>query len=145
MDRTVELFLPIASLAILILAGLGLLSVGSSLLRGYQGQPQSEGFASALRTLVATGIAVFGVLLLVELVVNVSPDFVIRAAEEHFLAVIGAPMAAVAALFLVLVLRATSGPLEFELAGMKAKGSAGPLLFWVLSFLAMVVAMKLLW
>lgn len=72
-------------------------------------------------------------------------EFWIPIAKEHFSAIVGLPMAALAALCIVLVLRISSGPLEFEGWGLKFKGAAAPVVFWLLCFLAMAGAIKLLW
>ena len=40
---------------------------------------------------------------------------------------------------------AAAGPLEFEIAGVKLKGAAAPVTFWILCFLSGVIAIKLLW
>jgi hypothetical protein len=66
-------------------------------------------------------------------------------AKQHFAAVIGLPMAAVASLFVVLVLRISSGPIEFEGASFKFKGAAAPIVFWLFCFLGIAAAIKLLW
>lgn len=66
-------------------------------------------------------------------------------AKQHFPAVIGLPMAAVASLFVVLVLRISSGPIEFEGAGFKFRGAAAPIVFWLFCFLGIAAAIKLLW
>lgn len=64
---------------------------------------------------------------------------------QHFAAAIGLPFAALAALGLVTLFETRSGPIEFEALGLKFKGASGPIIFWVLSFLAIAVAIKLLW
>lgn len=72
-------------------------------------------------------------------------DFWKTLVREQFPVIVGLPMAGLGALFLVLILRISAGPLEFELAGVKFKGSAAPLAFWVLCFLSCTLAIKLLW
>ena len=64
---------------------------------------------------------------------------------DHFAAVVGLPFASVGSLFLVLLLRYSAGPIEFEGLGFKFKGASGPIVMWVLCFLATVSAIKLLW
>ena len=66
-------------------------------------------------------------------------------AVKHFPAVVGLPMAAIASLFIVMVLEYVSGPIEFEILGLKFKGAAGQIVFWILCFLTIVLAIKLLW
>ncbi len=65
--------------------------------------------------------------------------------REQFPVLVGLPMAGLGALFVTLILRISSGPLEFELAGLKFKGAAAPIVFWIVSFLSIVVSIKLLW
>lgn len=66
-------------------------------------------------------------------------------AQKHFAAVIGLPMTAIASLFIVLVLEYFSGKIEFEILSLKFKGAAGQIIFWILCFLSIVLAIKLLW
>ena len=63
----------------------------------------------------------------------------------HFAAVVGLPCAALAALGLVMFLEQTSGAIEFEGLGFKFKGASGPIVMWVISFMAMTTAIKILW
>ena len=65
--------------------------------------------------------------------------------DEHPAAMLGLPLIAIGALSLVLILRSTSGPIEIDVLGLKFKGAAGPIIMWVLTFLAMALAVKLLW
>ena len=65
--------------------------------------------------------------------------------QKHFAAVIGLPMAAIASLFIVLVLEYVSGQIEFEIQGVKFKGGAGQIVFWIFCFLSIVLSIKLLW
>ena len=64
---------------------------------------------------------------------------------EHVRPVIGIPMAAVSAFCVVWVLEATSGRIEFEIGPMKFRGASGPVVLWVLAFMAVVSAITLLW
>jgi len=63
----------------------------------------------------------------------------------HFPAFVGLPLAALAASALLFFFEMTHGDLEFEIAGVKAKGAAGPVVLWTFSFLAIAAAIKLLW
>jgi hypothetical protein len=69
----------------------------------------------------------------------------VSTAQQHFAAVIGLPMSAIAALFIVLVLRIASGPIEVELGPLKFKGAAAPVVFWLICFIAIALMIKLLW
>src|SRR5215470_3785023 len=51
-----------------------------------------------------------------------------KVVEEHFAAIIGLPGAAAVAFILVVFLRQTEGPIEFEGLGFKLKGAAGQIL-----------------
>ena len=66
-------------------------------------------------------------------------------AREHFAATVGLPAAALAALFVVLFLEVKSGRMEFELWGMKFKGASGEAVMFVIVFLAIALAIKVLW
>lgn len=65
--------------------------------------------------------------------------------KEHSAAVLGLPLAAIAALALVLVLETKSGRIEFEGLGFKFRGASGEVIMWVICFLAIVSSIKLLW
>ena len=62
-----------------------------------------------------------------------------------FAAVIGLPGAAAVAFVLVVFLRQTDGPIEFEGLGFKFSGAAGQVIMWVICFLAIAGAIKLLY
>lgn len=63
----------------------------------------------------------------------------------HFKAIIGVPAAAISAFIVIWALSVTSGEIEFEAWGLKFKGAAGPVIFWVLTFLALETAVNLAW
>jgi hypothetical protein len=65
--------------------------------------------------------------------------------KEHTAAVLGLPLAAIAALALVLALETKSGRIEFEGFGFKFRGASGEVIMWVICFLAMASSIKLLW
>src|SRR5438552_10174542 len=64
---------------------------------------------------------------------------------KHTAASVGLPLAALAALCLVVLLEIYSGDIEFEGFGFKFKGASGPVILWVLCFLSMVAAIRALW
>lgn len=68
-----------------------------------------------------------------------------RIALEHFPATIGLPSAALAALCLVSFLESSSGPIEFQGFGFVFNGASGPIILWVICFLSIASAIKLLW
>lgn len=63
----------------------------------------------------------------------------------QFPVIVGVPLAGVGALFVTLILKIAIGPLEFEIAGLKFKGGAAPIVFWILCFLSIVLAISMLW
>lgn len=65
--------------------------------------------------------------------------------EQHAAAMIGVPWAGGAAFVVVLVLRASFGAMEFSFLGFTFKGASGPIVLWVLCFLAEILAIKTLW
>ena len=65
--------------------------------------------------------------------------------REQFPVLVGLPMAGLGALFVTLILRISTGPLEFEMAGVKFKGGAAPIVFWIICFLSIVLSIRLLW
>jgi hypothetical protein len=64
---------------------------------------------------------------------------------EQFPTVVALPMAGLGALFVTLVLKISAGDLSFEIAGLKFKGAAAPIVFWVICFLSISTSIGLLW
>lgn len=65
--------------------------------------------------------------------------------RKNFAAIVGLPVAAVFAVFLVVVLQQTSGPVKFEGLGFRFEGTSGQVVLWILCFLSMAGAIRLLW
>lgn len=63
----------------------------------------------------------------------------------NFPAIIGLPFAFVAAFIVVSLFRQNEQPLEVEGLGFKLKGAAGEVVLWVLCFMVIVGAIRLLW
>jgi hypothetical protein len=59
--------------------------------------------------------------------------------------VLGIPASLGSALSIVLLLKTTSGPIEFELIGVKFRGASGQIVMLVFVFLSVILAIKLLW
>lgn len=77
-----------------------------------------------------------------------SNGWIVEILKNHFASTVSLPMAAIAALFIVLTFRFTTGDqLEIGIKplGVEFKGAAGPVIFWILCFLAFIVGLKLLW
>lgn len=66
--------------------------------------------------------------------------------QNHFAALMCVPMAALMAMCVVILLRYAAGPIKLKLpAGFELEGAAGPVVLWVVCFLAIVTAIKLVW
>jgi len=65
--------------------------------------------------------------------------------DEHILALLGVPLSCLLAFGLVLVLEQYAGNIKFKMFGIEFSGAAGPAVFWILFFLAQVLALKVLW
>ena len=72
-------------------------------------------------------------------------DVMVDIVKPHFAAIVGLPVAAIFAAFIVVALQQTSGPVKFEGLGFKFEGSSGQVVLWVFCFLAIASAIKLLW
>jgi hypothetical protein len=65
---------------------------------------------------------------------------------KHYAAFVGLPFAGFGALGLVLLLESRSEkPIEFRALGFEFKGASGPIVLWVLSFLAIVLCFRMMW
>jgi len=71
--------------------------------------------------------------------------WMVQLVREQFPALILLPMSALGALCIVLLLRLSSGPLEFKVIGFEFRGASGQVVLWVVCFLAMIASVKLLW
>jgi cation transporter-like permease len=73
-------------------------------------------------------------------------DQLTKVVYDHFAAIVGLPFAGFAALALVLLLESRSDqPIEFKALGFEFKGASGPIVLWVLCFLAITGCLKLMW
>jgi hypothetical protein len=65
--------------------------------------------------------------------------------RDHYVFFVGVPTSAIVAYVLVSVLEHTRGEIEFETVGFKFKGASGPIVLWVLVFLALIIAIRVTW
>jgi hypothetical protein len=108
-------------------------------------------FASRLRTAVAllSVMFVFGVgLLFAHRIFSLAEDSdawqVI--ALTNLPAVVGVPLIAVFAFMIVVVMeKTTDGEVSVKMPGFHFQGPSGPIIMWVICFLALVGAVRLLW
>ena len=69
----------------------------------------------------------------------------VKLLEAHYVFFIGLPIAGLIAYFIVGTLENARGPIEFEALGFKFKGAGGPVIMWVIVFLALVISITLVW
>ena len=96
----------------------------------------------AIGGLMVGGLASLGLIIRV---FYESPTLFAHLLGTQVRAVVGIPMAAASSFCVVWVLEATSGKIQFEAIGFKFSGASGPVVLWVMSFLAFVLAIRLLW
>ena len=65
--------------------------------------------------------------------------------KEHFLGSVGLVGISCLAFGVVIVLRQTEGPIEFEVMGLKLRGAAGQVVLWALCVIVLSLCAKLLW
>jgi hypothetical protein len=68
-------------------------------------------------------------------------DLVVR----NFASIIGLPFAFIAAFVVVALFRQGTGPIEFDGFGLHFKGASGEIVLWMLCFVAISGAIRLLW
>lgn len=95
----------------------------------------------AVLLVLVAAVAAFGYLI----VIGISQDVWLNLARDQFPLVIGLPGSASIALFVVLVLRISSGPITLELGSVKFAGAAAPIVFWLFCFLALATMVEVLW
>jgi hypothetical protein len=108
--------------------------------------PLTEFLQTLVGTFAVLGTIAFAALYIFGVIVAAYQDGTIYLKfRDHLPAMIGLPFAALAALALVSGLEMKSGSIELEVLGLKFKGAAAPIVFWVFVFLAISLAVKLLW
>jgi len=102
-----------------------------------------------VRQLVGVGAAIVGSIfaaaVVIATLIGAYNGFWKPTTMTHIPTIIGLPFAALASLLLVLVLRTVSGNIEVKLLGFEFKGAAGPLIMWILCFLAITLAITKTW
>lgn len=96
---------------------------------------------SAIATVFASAL-----LFILWLVTDWTQPYWPKLVEEHFAAIIGLPMAALGAFVIVVFLKQTNKePIEFESIGFKFKGPSGEVVLWLMCFIGITLAIRLLW
>jgi hypothetical protein len=65
--------------------------------------------------------------------------------HDHYAAIVGLPCAAAAAFIIVTLFRQVAGEIKIRGLGFEVDGAGGPVLLWVVCFLALVIALKVIW
>lgn len=102
-------------------------------------------FATAPRIIGLSILLLFVVSLLVLIVAEWNSADVRALVMQHFLAIVGLPAGGIFAFLIVSTFETTSGNIEFETFGIKFKGAAGPILMWVIAYIAIVFSIHLVW
>jgi hypothetical protein len=72
-------------------------------------------------------------------------DPVKEIAQNHFLATVGLTGFAITSFAVVVFLRNTEGPIEFDVWGLKFRGAAGQVVLWVFCVSVLSLCAKMLW
>ena len=64
---------------------------------------------------------------------------------DYFRVIIGLPAAGVFSFLIVALFQSTVGAIRVEMIGFKFEGAAGPIVMWIMTFLAIVGAITMLW
>lgn len=64
---------------------------------------------------------------------------------EHYVFFVGLPFAGFLAYFIVGTLEHVRGQIELEALGIKFKGASGPIIMWVIVYMALVLSIKMVW
>jgi len=93
------------------------------------------------------GAFCLGVVLAVFYIVELFKDdsWIIEIHKAHFVASVGLPFAAIAAVFVVIIFKHQDGPIELKVPGFEFKGAAGQIIMWVIVFFSEAIALKMLW
>jgi hypothetical protein len=110
----------------------------------------NQGLANGVKTsrapFFAGVIALLCYLVLIGLVTFYWDDgWILDLFQGHYVFFVGLPFAGLVAYFVVGTLENTRGKIEFEFVGLKFKGASGPIIMWVVVFLALVVSMRAVW
>lgn len=114
---------------------------------GKNPRQRGESFGGILTKAVACFAALFlGYAMYHVFFVDIPKTLVLETViQQHFLALTGVPLSAIAATLVLAMFRAEAGEIKFKAIGFEFEGASGPAVIWVLCFLAFVVALRVLW
>lgn len=64
---------------------------------------------------------------------------------DHLQAMVGLPSAAFISLFIIIILKATSGNIEFSGLGFSFKGASGQIVLFIFLYMCTAFSIKMLW
>ena len=118
---------------------------------GMKRDPEHKRFRSTSQRLIVIGLAISGLYFLGFMVYySLRPlpadGWLLQIISTHFAATIGVPLSALSAFCIVVLLDVFSkGDIELEIPGFKMKGASGPVILWVVCFIAFIFGLRLLW
>jgi hypothetical protein len=96
---------------------------------------------TAFFVFILVGTAIFYVIAVISPILELPYSYNISPGTEKFVSV---SFAVAIALLVVLSLSYVAGPIEFEALGFKFRGASGPVVLWVMCFLALVIGLYVL-
>lgn len=105
-------------------------------------------FGRIIRTIGLSAAIIVAVLAcgtLILLLLHTGFDFWKDQLKAHFLGTIGLCAISCAAFGIVIFLRQSEGPIEFEAIGLKLRGAAGQVVLWAICTIVLSLCAKLLW
>ena len=72
-------------------------------------------------------------------------EWIVEILKLHFGAIVMPPLMATMALMVILLLKMSQGDIKFKFFQFEVEGAAGPVLMWVISYLAIAFSVYLLW
>ena len=106
-----------------------------------------ERFKKAITILAVIGaVIVAASIIIATIVLTVTKEAVYAILIiTHYPVTMGLPFAGIGALALVVLLEYARGPIEFEVPGFSFKGASGPIVMWVVVYLAITTSVVALW
>jgi hypothetical protein len=103
--------------------------------------------SNTLKWIAIALISIFLASLVVIMNIAIYRDFDGFRAElmPHIVVIMGLAGMGLSSVLLVAIFRQADGPIEVEAIGIKFKGGAGPIVLWIMAFLAMVGGSRMLW
>lgn len=108
-------------------------------------QPSDSRLAKVMAWIFFALMTLLGGCLAWMLVVMAYHGWITDIVLQHFACTVGLPLAAATSVGIVLLLRTIAGPIKFEGLTIKFEGASGPIIMWVLCFIAISVAIGQTW